>query len=182
MTDIATVDMFVVTTVTSKPLAAVSMFSHHRKRVIHFDVTGTRRKSGLRGKSPRPFLGTLHPHTARRPQTGPTAARRIQTVARSAQQQARSDGFSPPCQPACMDSHGFSLIRRISASARWSCGISSNALTRRELTLAREWVPSRRLAILERVSSEDLSALMRKQPIEAAATNLVYSTPSSKRT
>jgi hypothetical protein len=65
-------------------------------------------------------------------------------------------------------------------SARWSCGISSNALTRRELTLAREWVPSRRLAILERVSSEDLSALMRKQPIEAAATNLVYSTHRPK--
>jgi hypothetical protein len=117
MTDIATVDMFVVTTVTSKPLAAVSMFSHHRKRVIHFDVTGTRRKSGLRGKSPRPFLGTPHPQTARRPQTGPTAACRIQTVARSAQQQARSDGFSPPCQPACMDSHGFSPIRRISVGS-----------------------------------------------------------------
>jgi putative transposase len=60
MTDIAALDMFVVATATFKLLYAVIVLNHHRRRVIHFDVTQNPTKSGSRGKSPRPFLGTPH--------------------------------------------------------------------------------------------------------------------------
>jgi len=39
MTAIAAVDMFMVATVTFKLLYAVIVLSHHRRRVIHFEVT-----------------------------------------------------------------------------------------------------------------------------------------------
>jgi hypothetical protein len=60
MTAIAAVDMFVVATATFKLLYAVIVLNHERRRVIHFDVTQNRPKSGSRGKSPSPFLGTPH--------------------------------------------------------------------------------------------------------------------------
>jgi hypothetical protein len=39
MTAIAAVDMFVVATATFKLLYAVIVLNHHRRRVIHFEVT-----------------------------------------------------------------------------------------------------------------------------------------------
>jgi hypothetical protein len=39
MTAIAAVDMFVVATATFKAAVAVIVLNHHRRRVIHFEVT-----------------------------------------------------------------------------------------------------------------------------------------------
>jgi hypothetical protein len=39
MTAIAAVDMFVVATATFKLLYAVIVLNHHRRRVVHFEVT-----------------------------------------------------------------------------------------------------------------------------------------------
>jgi hypothetical protein len=60
MMAIVAVDMFAVATATFKLLYAVIVLSHHRRRVIHFQVTQNPTQPGSRGKSPRHFLGTPH--------------------------------------------------------------------------------------------------------------------------
>ena len=109
MTDIATVDMFVAATVTSKRLDAVTglIISHHQRRIIHFEVTRNSTQIWLARQSTEPFLSTAHPAISARP----TATRCFQIVARL-QQQAHSDRFSPLRQPSCMDSNGLSSIRQ----------------------------------------------------------------------
>jgi len=61
LTDIAAIDMFVVATATFPLLYALIVLGHDRRRIIHFDVTKIRHKSGYRAKSPRPFPGTPRP-------------------------------------------------------------------------------------------------------------------------
>jgi putative transposase len=60
MHDTAAVVMFVVITARFQLLYALVVLGHERRKVIHFDVTKTRHKSGWRAKSPRPSRGTPH--------------------------------------------------------------------------------------------------------------------------
>ena len=46
---------------TFRLLYALIVLGHDRRRLVHFEVTQIRHKSGYRGKSPRPFPGTPRP-------------------------------------------------------------------------------------------------------------------------
>src|ERR1700741_462892 len=56
--DTAAVDMFLVVTAKFQLLYALVVLGHERRKVIHFDITQNRHKSGWRAKSPRPSPGT----------------------------------------------------------------------------------------------------------------------------
>src|SRR6266404_524418 len=60
---IAAIDLFVVPTLTFERLFAVLVLGHDRRQLLWFEVTRTRRLSGWRDRSPRPFPGHQLPPT-----------------------------------------------------------------------------------------------------------------------
>jgi len=107
MTDIATVDMFVVATVTSKLLDAVTGISHHRRRFIHFEVTRNPTQIWLARRSTEAFLGTPPPAICC--ETAPAAEGADGGALRSSRCVAID--ILHYVQPSCMDSNSLSPIR-----------------------------------------------------------------------